>query len=308
MSAIRRACTWSLALASAGLAFAPAAAQSGAANRESRDRHVFVSVVDKNSAPVPGLTPADFAVTEDGISREVLKASTATAPMQIALLIDNSDAAESLIPDLRKAASGFVDRILQASPNSEIMVMTFGERPVTEVPFTSSSIALLRGTGGLLSRSGSGAYLLDAIPDACKALTKHGATRPVIVAFASEGGPEFSENRHARVIEAMKAAGPALWTIAYQPPGGLSARLENTSEGRERMEVLNTVAMDAGGENKVTIAPSGLESTFASIAEMLTSEYDVLYSRPVALIPPQKMTVDVKRPGVRVWAPHWPWQ
>jgi len=308
MSATRRVCTWSLALASAGISFSPAAAQSGAASRESRDRHVFVSVVDKTSAPVPGLTAADFAVTEDGISREVLKAAPATAPMQIALLIDNSAAAELLVPDLRKAASEFVDRILQASPNSEILLMTFGERPVTEVPFTSSSIALLRGTGGLLSRSGAGAYLLEAIPDACKALTKHGATRPVIVAFASEGGPEFSENRHARVIEAMKAAGTALWSITYQPPGGQSTRLENTPEGRERMEVLNTVAVDAGGENKVTIAPTALEPAFASVAGMLASEYDVLYSRPVALVPPQKMTVDVKRPGVRVWAPHWPGQ
>lgn len=276
------------------------------AQRESRERHVFASVVDKNSVPVPGLGPADFAVAEDGAVREILRVAPASAPMQLALLIDNSDAVEPLIPDLRKAVTAFVQRVLEANPTSEISLMTFGERPVTEVPYTSSAIPLLRAAGGLFPRSGSGAYLLQAIPDACKALTKHGATRPVIVAFTSEEGPEFGDNRHARIIEALKAAGATLWTVAYQPPESpSSARFANTPEGRERMDVLNTVTVDTGGENKVTLASSSLEATFLNLATMLASQYEVTYSRPVALVPPQRLALTVKRPGVRLWAPRW---
>jgi len=289
-------------------ALSPLTARSTAAQRESRQREVFVSVTDKNGAPIRDLGPADFTVTEDNVAREVLKAAPSTTPMQIALLIDNSDAVERLIPDLRKAAARFADLVLQSSPNSEIMLMTFGERPVTEVPFTTSSIALLRGAGTLLSRSGSGSYMLQAVPDACKALTKHGATRPVIVVFSSEEGPEFADNRHARVIEALKAANATLWTMSYQSATGPTVRFQNTDEGRERMDVLNTVANDSGGDNKVVLNLAGIEPAFASVAAMLLAEYDVTYSRPAALIPPQRMTVTVKRPGVRLLAPHWPAQ
>jgi len=276
------------------------------AQRESRERHVFASVVDKNSAPISGLGIADFTVTEDGVAREILKVSPATAPVQIALLIDNSDAAEPLIPYLRKAASAFVQRVLEASPASEISIVTFGERPVTEAPFTSSAIPLLRATGSLIWRSGSGAYMIQAIMESSKALKKHGATRPVIVAFTSEEGPEFSDYRHERVVEALKAAGATLWTVAFQPPASrTTAEFANRPEGRERSEVLNAVANDSGGENKVVLAPSAIQDTFMSVATMLTSEYDVTYGRPVTLVPPQKLAVTVKRPGARLWAPRW---
>jgi VWFA-related protein len=276
------------------------------AQRESRERHVFASVVDKNSVPVPGLGVADFTVTEDGVAREILKVGPATAPLQVALLIDNSDAAEPLIPYLRKAASAFVQRVIDTAPGSEISLGTFGERPVTDVPFTSSAIPLLRATGSLIWRSGSGAYMIQAIMESSKALKKHGATRPVIVAFTSEEGPEFSDYRHERVVEALKAAGATLWTVAYQPPTSRkTVEFATRPEGRERSEVLNAVAVDSGGENKVVLAQSAIQDTFVSVATMLTSEYEVTYGRPVALVPPQRLVVTVKRPDARLWAPRW---
>ena len=283
-----------------------AAAPPHPAQRESRERHVFASVVDKNNAPVPDLGVADFTVAEDGITREIIKVAPATAPMQIALLVDNSAAAEPLMPDLRKACAGFVQKVLETSPTSEISLMTFGERPVTETQFTTSSIPLLRGCGSLIWRSGSGAYMIQAVMEASKALKKHGATRPLVVVFASEEGPEFSDFRHERVIEGLKAAGATLWTMAYQPPASrTSVEFATRPEGRERMEVLSGVSVESGGENKLILAQQSIPDVFLNVATMLTSEYDVTYGRPVMLIPPQKLAVTVKRPGVRLWAPRW---
>jgi VWFA-related protein len=294
----------SVAAGAALVAAQPVGAQRE--SRESRERHLFASVVDKNSAPIPGLGVDDFTVTEDGMAREILKVGPATAPLQIALLIDNSDAAEPLIPYLRKAATAFVQRMLEANPASEISIMTFGERPVTEVPFTSSAIPLLRATGSLIWRSGSGAYMIQAIMESAKALKKHGATRPVVVAFTTEAGPEFSDYRHERVVEALKAAGATLWTAVYQPPASrTTVDYATRPEGRERMEVLNAVTVDSGGENKVVLAPSAIQDSFLSVATMLTSEYEVTYGRPVTLVPPQRLAVTVKRPGARLWAPRW---
>ena len=61
---------------------------------------MYVSVLDKAGAPVPDLGPADFIVREDNVAREVLRVAPATDPMQIAILVDNSQAAAQLHPRL----------------------------------------------------------------------------------------------------------------------------------------------------------------------------------------------------------------
>jgi hypothetical protein len=48
-------------------------------------RHIFVNVVDKAGAPIPGLTAADFELTEGGTPRAVTRVAFNT-PMRILLL------------------------------------------------------------------------------------------------------------------------------------------------------------------------------------------------------------------------------
>jgi hypothetical protein len=38
---------------------------------------------------------------------------------------------------------------------------------------------------------------------------------------------------------------------------------------------------------------------------MLTSQLDVTYARPDALIPPKKLEMDITRKDVKLWAPRW---
>ncbi len=59
---------------------------------DTRTRDVYVSVVDNKGVAVKGLTAADFAIREDDISREVLRAVPATEPLDIVLLVDDSQA------------------------------------------------------------------------------------------------------------------------------------------------------------------------------------------------------------------------
>ena len=69
---------------------------------QARERVAFVSVVDRDSGqPVTELSPADVVVREDGVRREVLRVTRASGPMHIAVLVDNSAAAEPAIPDIR---------------------------------------------------------------------------------------------------------------------------------------------------------------------------------------------------------------
>src|SRR5688500_16543123 len=128
-----------------------------------RTRDVYVSVLDSKGVPVQGLTAADFTVREDGIAREVLKAVPATEPLQVALLVDDSQAATSMLQPLRESIAAFVAKL---QGKAEIALITFGERPTTQVEYTSNAELLKKGTGRVFPRSGAGPYLLEAIVEA----------------------------------------------------------------------------------------------------------------------------------------------
>ena len=65
---------------------------------DGRTRDIYVSVVDSKGVAVTGLTAADFTVREDGVSREVLRAVPATEPLDVVLLVDDSQAATQRDP------------------------------------------------------------------------------------------------------------------------------------------------------------------------------------------------------------------
>ena len=282
-------------------AAAPDAAAQNAA-RETRDRHVFMTVLDRNDAPVTDLTAADVVVREDGAVREIARVARATAPMQIALLVDDSQASLALTSELRQALTSFVGTIARDSPDSELSLTTFGERPTRQVDFTSSAPVLTRAIGQIFPRSGSGAYFLQAILETAKALKAHKAARPLIVAFVDEAGPEFSNNGHEAVANALKDAGAALWTVVLQGSGPVQ---RPTPEQIERGSVVADVSAASGGGLKTVLDKQGIDRAMTSVATLLTSQIDVTYARPDRLIPPTRLEVTVTRPGLRVWAPHW---
>ena len=69
---------------------------------------MYVSVLNEAGAPVPDLGPTDFVVREDNIAREVLQVAPADEPMQIAVLVDTSQAARDDIAHIRTALPPFV--------------------------------------------------------------------------------------------------------------------------------------------------------------------------------------------------------
>ena len=74
---------------------------------QATERTVYASVSDKNDAPVTGLAAGEFIVREDDTAREVLRVSTATEPMHIAVLVDTSQAMEEHMLDIRTALRSF---------------------------------------------------------------------------------------------------------------------------------------------------------------------------------------------------------
>lgn len=273
-----------------------------AGQRATREQTIYVSVTDKDGTPATDLSPANFTVREDGATREVLTVAKATAPQQIALLIDTSQVTQGATADLRDAVKAFATTIWAQSPDSQVALYTFGERPQQVVTYTSEAPILQRGVDRLFATQGSGAYFLEAIVEAAGGLRSGKATRPAIVAYVDENGPEFSNRRHDQVFDALSEARASLWTIARQSFGSDPM----TSENRERASVLGDVTTRSGGRNATIFAPSSLKERFTAVARDLLNQWAVTYGRPESLIPPEKLEVRlVKADGYRLTAPRW---
>src|SRR5262245_9639419 len=164
---------------------------------QAEERTIYASVFDKADSPVKGLAGSEFIVREDGVAREVLRASPATEPMQIALLVDTSAAAEPYLLDLRRGLSAFFK---QVGGKHDVALIGFGERPTVIVDYTRDAARLEQGLGNIFARPGSGTYLMEAIMEAADALRRRKPERPHIV-VVSGVGPEFSETHHDNVLD-----------------------------------------------------------------------------------------------------------
>ena len=296
---------YSVALVAAIIAAAAVAPGRGAAavqtQRDMRQRHVVVSVTDKNDKPVTGLTEKDFVLREDGVAREILSALPAPAATHLVLLVDDSQATQSLTIELRAGLKAFLRQVMADGRGTAVRVATFGDRPTTRVEFTTSRAALDPAVDRIVPRPGAGATLLEAIVETCKDLRTRGAGRPVIVAFVEEHGPEFSSERYTQVADALKAAHATLWAVVLQAPGGQDA----SDEVRERTRVLTDVTVESGGYAKTFLSKQGIEPAFATVGTALTTQYDLVYARPDALIPPSKLDIQARDKALRVIAPRW---
>lgn len=279
-----------------GLAAVVAIAAVGAGTAEAQtERSVYASVLDKAGGPVSALTASDFTVREDGAEREVLRAVRADDPLQIAVLVDTSQAVERYVSDIRKALRGFVQEM---SGRDEMALIGFGERPTVLTNYTSNPEQLEAGIGKLFARRGSGAYALDAIVDASRSLRGREGARHVIVLITTEG-PEFSNRYHGQVLDELRKSATLQSFVLTRRVG---VALDDAR--RERDLTLAKGTVDTGGRREHLLTSMALEDRLHDLAIELKNQYRIDYSRPSTLVPPEKIDVGVKREGVTVRAPR----
>ena len=254
-----------------------------------RTRDIYVSVLDSKGAAVTGLGAADFAVREDTVEREVLRATPATDPLDIVLLVDDSQAATRAIPYLRDGLSRFIDRM---HGKAAIGIVTLGERPTSVVERSTDVAALKKGVNRIFARPGSGAYLLEAISEVSRGFQKREAKRPVIVAITIEG-VEFSNLSYERVLDDLYKSGAALHVLAVGTPVAITS-----DEIRNKNVVISDGTDATGGRRDQLLSELAIPETLTKVAGELLHQYVVTYARPDALVPPEKVQVTVKKPGL----------
>ncbi|HUK37076.1 MAG TPA: hypothetical protein VLV86_24340 [Vicinamibacterales bacterium] len=261
---------------------------------QTQQRAIYTSVLDKAGAPVLDMTANDFIVREDNRTREVLRVEPATAPMQIALLVDNSSASNRNIRDIRDAADEFIKAVVGTGMKNELALIAVAERPTILVDYTTDPTKLLKGAA-IFTQPGSGAYMLDGILESARGLKKREAARPVVVAIATNG-PELSNRYRDQVIGALTDAGASLHIVMVgRPPTDVLS-----SEGRERSYIFSEGPERTGGRYDNVLAASAMGMRLKQVADELTHQYLVTYAHPQSLIPPERITIASKRPDVTV--------
>ncbi len=277
---------------------APALALSAAEpSQKAGEVRVHISVTDEDGKAL-SISPADISIQEDGRAREVLRVEKAAGPLQIALLVDDSQAAQAAIADIRAALTQVIATVLGANPDSQIALISFGERPTLLVDYTSSRAQLERGVNRIFARPGSGAYMLEAIASATRGVIKRGAPRAHLIVIGTEG-VEFSNDHFQRVLDGLAESGASLWALTLTA----GPRAGDTDETRNRSVVLGRGTSASGGRHDQVLANSALPSRLDAIAGLLLNQYAVTFGRPDSLVPPQTIDIKVTLPGARVLAP-----
>jgi hypothetical protein len=279
----------------AGLIVALLLGASALVRAQAIQRSMYVSVLDASGAPVPNVTPSDLVVREDNVAREILRIAPADEPMQIEILVDNSQAARGYISDMRAALPPFVDALLapnEAGRKNEVALVALGERPTTLVEPTFDAAQLQKGIDRLFAQTDAGTYLLDGIIEVCQGFKKRGALRPVIVAITTEG-PEFSSRHFDLVLGPLHDTGAAFHAIVLGPMSG-----DITDDARNRGIVLDQGTVTTGGRLDHLLTSLALGGKLKQVADALTHQYRVTFARPQSLIPPQRTTVAAVKPGI----------
>ncbi len=259
---------------------------------QAQQRAVYASAVGQNGAPVPDLGASDFVVREDKVAREILNVVPASDPMQIALLVDNSQAADPFVRDIREGLSAFIAG-LGADPSGakhQVAVITIGERPTINTDYTTDLERATKGAQRIFAMPSSGAYLLDGIIETSQGIKKRGSTRPVIVAVITSG-VDLSDRPYQSATEPLLESGAAFHVLVVGRP---------ISGSQDRMMTLDIGTRETGGRYDTVLAASGLTSRLKQLAEELTHQYKITYARPTTLIPPEKVTVAAAKPGLTV--------
>ena len=287
-----------LAAIAVGLASLAVVGQTQSVLRaQSRERSMFVSVLDSSGAPVEGLVTTDFVIEEDGIEREVLRVGPATTPMQLAVLVDTSEAATFATSDIRNGLETFISTMREGN---KIALVTFGSRPRILVESTDRVDRLRDGIGGIFAFSDTAAYLLDALVETANGFERRESPRAVIVVVTTEG-VDYSNHDSAQVLGALRAAHVATHAIVLRGRASTALRPSLIGDSNLRQSlyqrdlVLARGPATTGGQRRDLMMSSAIGGVLDQLASILTSQYTVVYSRPASLIPPEQIAVRMRR-------------
>ena len=274
------------------LAIAAGAAVALPVHAQTTEHIAYVSVLDKAGKPVGDLDVADFVVTEDGRTREVLRAGRTSDPIDLAVIVDNSFAAQPHILDLRKALGAFFTKMAEQQANVALVGMA--DRPTVLMDYTSSAADMQKGIGRIFAQPGSGMVFQDSVTQTVTGLAKRANPRRAAVVITGEG-TDFSNTPYQKTLDVLRTGGTAFHVIRLTNRSGAAIRDNNA---RDRALVIDEGPKVSGGRTHDVLSSMGYADALDEVAEDFANTYKVVFGRPGVLVPPKEFEVSVARDGL----------
>jgi hypothetical protein len=228
-------------------------------------------------------------VKENGKPYPVASLDPASAPMQVAIVVDAPAAA------FRDAVAKFLDTTLS---KGQFMITMLSPQPKNVVDFTNDANALKDALGKLAgsmitqAQADQGDMLVEAVADAAKALQKRKLERGIIVVFTSHGG-QLQRTEPEPVLSGLRESGASL-NVIYRTGLDLGPVL---LDGLKQTGGLAQEVPQAGGQT------DNLTPAAARLADALLHQYVLSYTLPNGVKMSDKLAVETSRKDIKLIAP-----
>ncbi len=198
---------------------------------------VPVLVSDARGRFIPVLSPGSFTLYQDGAPTPFSLFLTSDDPLRIALLLDTSRSAATILGKIKKAAQQF---LLQLRPQDLAMVIGFDSEIRMLCPLSSDRKELEEGIRSA-KIGGSRTRMRDAIVDVAERRFQTVSGRTAIV-LLTDGQDHGSRVSATDLHDAVAASGTPIYSIFYTVDPrelmrelfGVSSRLPRSGTGRAR--------------------------------------------------------------------------
>jgi hypothetical protein len=255
----------------------PATAQADAL------RKVYFSAVDDKGVAVTDLTAADLTVKEGGKERRIAGIQPATAPMHVAIFVDDAGtgAFQSAVAQFFDATQG----------HAQYSVSIMNPQPIRVVNYTAD-IGPLRAAIGRLGQRGrvlvDGEQIIEAVGGAAKELQQLEAPRPIIVVLTVGGEKPLSDISDA-ALDNLQSSGASLHVLYVT--------------GNTLGKVLGDGPKLSGGTIQQASPGIPLGPVLRKIADTLMHQYRLAYTIPDGVKPNERLSLTTSRKGVKIFAP-----
>lgn len=228
------------------------------------------AVADDHGRLVHDLSANDFRITEDDAPVPELQsfARNNDLPVHLGMLLDTSDSVTRILPQEKKAASGFLEQVLRPEID-HAFVMAFGSDIRVWQADSADRPALMEAVARAKEPAGS-TQLYDALYNACAKqfpANDHNDLAHRVLVLLTDGEDTGSIHGLADVISMAQRNEVQVYALTIHGKGGFFR-----GDG-----ILARIADQTGG--RFFIAPSSdrLEDVFAEIEQEIRSQYLVTF-------------------------------
>lgn len=258
-------------------------------------KHIYVSAIDTGGRPVADLTAADFQITEDGVTRDVTRATLGHAPLRIVLMVDSSTATAAMMNTFRVALNAFAGML---PAEHEIAFITTGGQIRVRTQPSADREKLKVEIGRFASEGGANAFLETMIESDTRFLKPAPTQWPVFVIVTTDNGDTRREPDIARYNRFMND---------FLGRGGIAhAVVLAGKQSGPVTDLTENLVKNTGGLYTSIVVDSGLPDRLKTIAERLSDDhhlmaerYEIEFSGDAKLLQPT-INVKVGRDDVRL--------